>query len=308
MTSPLPCLLIGGWLGAGKTTLVNQLLRQAQGRRLAVLVNDFGELGIDADLITGASDEVLELAGGCICCSYGADLIGALRRVAARLPRAETLLLETSGVSDPAAVARSLRLVDSVRLDSTVVVADAIGLPQQLADCYVGDTVSQQLRFADLVLLNKVDGIDAASLQALHRLLATVAPQAAVLESVHAEVPIAALFGLALDGGAATDDDDPAQALRVAAPAGGRYRSRSTLLSGAQDPPALAHQLTAAGSGVLRAKGLLTDAQGRRHLLQVVGRRAEISPAPRSATGPDRLVEIRLHVQHECTDEPAPRR
>ena len=85
--SPLPRVLIGGWLGAGKTTLVNQLLRQAAGRRLAVLVNDFGEQGLDADLIEGSADEVLELAGGCICCSYGADLLGALRRVAARQPR-----------------------------------------------------------------------------------------------------------------------------------------------------------------------------------------------------------------------------
>ena len=101
----LPTVLIGGWLGAGKTTLVNQLLRQADGRRLAVLVNDFGELGIDAGLITGASDEVLELAGGCVCCSYGADLVGTLRRVAARDPRPDALLIETSGVADPAGLA-----------------------------------------------------------------------------------------------------------------------------------------------------------------------------------------------------------
>ena len=104
--APLPAVVVGGWLGAGKTTLVNHLLRHAGGRRIAVLVNDFGEVSIDADLIVGAEGGLLSLAGGCMCCSWGDDLFGTLARLRAREPAPEVLLVETSGVAQPAAVAR----------------------------------------------------------------------------------------------------------------------------------------------------------------------------------------------------------
>lgn len=284
---PLPCVLIGGWLGAGKTTLVNQLLRQADGRRLAVLVNDFGDLGIDADLITGASGEVLELAGGCVCCSYGADLIGTLRRVAAREPRPDALLLETSGVADPAAVARSLTLLPEIVRDGTIVVADAPRLATLQADPYVGETVRAQLAAADLLVLNKVDGLDAAALEALRRAL----PATPAVETVQAALPIEVVLGMTLDAGVADASTRP---LRAAPVTSARFVSRSERLAGPQDPPMLMQRLAAPGSGVLRAKGLLTDADGRRLLLQVVGTQAQITPAPAAASGPDRLAVIGL--------------
>lgn len=284
---PLPCVLIGGWLGAGKTTLVNQLLRQADGRRLAVLVNDFGDLGIDADLITGASGEVLELAGGCVCCSYGADLVGTLRRVAAREPRPDALLLETSGVADPAAVARSLTLLPEIVRDGTIVLADAPRLAALRADPYVGDTVRAQLAAADLLLLNKVDGLDADALATLRRKL----PATPTVETVQAALPIEVVLGLTLDTGAA---DATTRPLRATPAASARFVSRSERLAWRQDPPTLVQRLTAPGSGVLRAKGLLTDAAGRRLLLQVVGTQAQVTPAPATAGGPDRLAVIGL--------------
>jgi G3E family GTPase len=287
VTPPLPCVLIGGWLGAGKTTLVNQLLRQADGRRLAVLVNDFGDQGIDADLITGASGEVLELAGGCVCCSYGADLIGTLRRVTARDPRPDALLLETSGVADPAAVARSIGLLPEIALDGTVVLADAPRLAALQADPYVGDTVRAQLAAADLLVLNKVDNVEPAVRAALHRTL----PPARTVETVQAALPIECVLGLAISS---AGDEPAARGLRVPTAADGRFVSRSQRLDGPQDPALLAQRLTAAGSGVLRAKGLLTDLEGRRVLLQVVGTHAQLAPAPADATGPDRLAVIGL--------------
>lgn len=291
VAAALPCVLIGGWLGAGKTTLVNQLLRQAGGLRLAVLVNDFGDLGLDADLVTGASGEVLELAGGCICCSHGADLIGTLRRLTAREPRPDALLLETSGVADPAAVSRSLALLPAIRRDGTVVLADAPRLAALQADAYVGDTVRAQLAAADLLLLNKVDGLDATALAALRRSLPTVR----TVETVQAALPIEVVLGLEVGADTDTVTDAPApQPLRTPVAASGRFVSRSRHLDGPQDVAALVAQLTAAGSGVLRAKGLLTDADGRRLLLQVVGRQAQLSPAPAAALGPDRLAVIGL--------------
>lgn len=282
----LPCVLIGGWLGAGKTTLVNQLLRQADGRRLAVLVNDFGDLGIDADLITGAGDEVLELAGGCVCCSYGADLVGTLRRVAARAPRPDALLIETSGVADPAAVARTLRLLPELALDTTVVLADAPRLAALAADRYVGDTVRAQLAAADLLVLNKADGLDDTARAALQPLL----PAARCIDTVQAALPIELVLGLRAEPAAsATPHTRP---LRAPTAAAGRFVSRSALLPAPQDPPVLAQRLAAGAPGVLRAKGLVTDGDGRRWLLQVVGRDARLTPAPDSARGPDRLAVI----------------
>jgi G3E family GTPase len=293
---PLPCVLIGGWLGAGKTTLVNALLRQAGGRRLAVLVNDFGELGIDADLITGASDEVLELAGGCVCCSYGADLVGTLRRVAARTPRPDALLLETSGVADPAALARSLTLVPEIVRDGTVVLADAGRLAMLRQDPYVGDTVRAQLAAADLLVLNKADTLPPSALAALRETL----PPVCTLDAVQAALPIELVLGLADDepsdvraGGPPAGRPAPGlRPLAAPGPAAGRFVSRSEHLVGPQDVDNLVQRLTAPGSGVLRAKGLLTDPQGRRWLLQVVGTSAQCTPAPTSAAGPDRLAVI----------------
>jgi len=169
----VPAVVIGGYLGAGKTTLVNHLLRaeaaRAGGRRIAVLVNDFGEVSIDADLIEGQEGAVLSLAGGCVCCSFGADLVGTLNTVLARVPPPDVVLVETSGVGLPAAVARTPALVPRLAVRGGVVVADAWQLPAQVADRYVGDTVRQQLQEADLLLLSKLDLLaahEAAALQA----------------------------------------------------------------------------------------------------------------------------------------------
>ena len=130
----LPATVVGGWLGAGKTTLVNHLLRHAGGRRIAVLVNDFGEVSIDADLIEGADGGVLSLAGGCMCCSWGEDLFGTLARVRARDPAPDVLLVETSGVAQPGAVARLLRLAPGIQVEAVVVLVDAETVHERAAD------------------------------------------------------------------------------------------------------------------------------------------------------------------------------
>lgn len=126
--SPIPVTLIGDYLGAGKTTLVNHLLRQAEGLRLAVLVNDFGDLQIDAELIESRDGNVIGLACGCVCCSYGSDLIAALMELAERRPRVDHMLLETSGVALPGQVASALSLLQSCALDTVVTLVDAAGV------------------------------------------------------------------------------------------------------------------------------------------------------------------------------------
>jgi G3E family GTPase len=161
--APLPTVVLGGWLGAGKTTLLNHWLREAGGLRLAVLVNDFGEISIDADLIVGADGDVISLAGGCICCAVGSDLFGALRRMTERQPRPDLLLVETSGVALPAAVARTVRLVPGIEVRAVVVLVDGLAWHGHLRDRYVADTVRQQVAEADLLVLTKLDAADPAN-------------------------------------------------------------------------------------------------------------------------------------------------
>jgi G3E family GTPase len=179
----LPVVLIAGYLGAGKTTLVNHLLRQAQGRRIAVLVNDFGSINIDAELIAANADAdcsagVLSLAGGCLCCSFGDDLVGTLGTLAQRTPPPDVCLIELSGVALPAGVVRTARLSPAVDVVGTLVLADAEHIERQAADRYVGDTVMQQLQQADWLLLNKPDLVAAAALQATAAWLQRVVPHA----------------------------------------------------------------------------------------------------------------------------------
>lgn len=308
---PVPAVIIGGYLGAGKTTLVNHLLRHAGGRRIAVLVNDFGEVSIDADLIVGADGEVLDLAGGCVCCSFGADLVGTLQRVLERDPPPEVVLIETSGVGLPAAVARSARLVQGLRIDGIVVVADAQTLGERAADRYVGDTVRQQLRDADLLVLNKTDLVEGTEAAALRDWLATQgAPGTRVLEAQRAGVMPEVVLGIAAvtaaraggvegpssgswagsrsgsrtgSGGGSPPDGAPAEARPLALPvrpADAGFESGVRLFEGPVDIDALVTELAAPGSRVVRAKGVLTDLQGRRQVLQMVGRRAEVTLAP----------------------------
>lgn len=298
----VPVIVIGGYLGAGKTTLVNHLLRHAGGQRIVVLVNDFGELAIDADLIEGQQEgviaEVLALSGGCVCCSFGADLVGSLNRVVQRRPAPDVVLIETSGVGLPAAVARSVVLCQGANVAGIVTLADAQTLRERAADAYVGDTVMQQLQAADLLLLNKADLLASEPLAALHAWLAQAAPHAPVVSTVQASVPAPLVLGwqAAPARGVAQGRAAAGWPLtgRIGASAASRFESRSHRFAAPQDLPALAAALTAPGSGVLRAKGVLRGLDGRSWVVQVVGRRASIEPALRQARGGGELVVIGL--------------
>jgi G3E family GTPase len=181
---PLPVTVIGGYLGAGKTTLVNHLLRHANGRRIAIAVNEFGALPIDDDLIVGASGNVLTLAGGCICCTFGSDLVAGLMEIAQRANEIDHIVIEASGVALPGAIAQSLCLVPGLSLDAIVVVVDAETVRARAADPYIGDTIVRQLVDADLVVVNKCDLVGEADVQSLSGWLPTVARSAACCERV----------------------------------------------------------------------------------------------------------------------------
>ena len=285
MSDPIPVTVVGGYLGAGKTTLLNHLLRHAAGLRIAVLVNDFGELPIDADLIEAQDGDVISIAGGCVCCSFGSDLVAALMRLPERSPRPEQVLVETSGVALPASVARSVALLPAFRRDATVVLADAENVRARAADRYVGDTVTRQLAEADLILLNKCDLASPSAIAQLTPWLREQAPQARVIHAQRSAVPPEVLLGVS----AARASQTTSVWLRSGAagklappPASTSFESVALRPDTTLDAAALAAALADPALGLLRAKGVLQDRDGGWWALQVVGSRWDVSRVTRA--------------------------
>jgi G3E family GTPase len=194
----LPLTVIGGFLGAGKTTLLNRWLRDAGGQRLAVLVNDFGALNIDAELIAANTGEAIALSNGCVCCQIGDDLSGALIQVLESPERFDAVVIEASGVSDPWRIAQLGRADPGLALDGVVVLVDASVARAQWRDALLTDTVERQLKAADLIVVNKIDLVDDSERAALRAWIETVAGAVPQFETTAAQVPLAMLSGLSL--------------------------------------------------------------------------------------------------------------
>lgn len=280
-TNNLPFTVIGGYLGAGKTTLLNHLLRNSDGRRLALLINDFGRINIDAALIESQDDRAINLANGCICCSLAGGFVVALNAIQERRPRPDHVIIEASGVADPAQIARYGQ-TPGFALNGVIVLADAATVRARADDKYVGRTVQQQLKSADLIVLNKVDLVTAEQKQAVVDWLAQIAPESRLLQTQHGAVPIAVLLGL-----------DPARKLPAATEAGGHDHHHdadyATWSYTSDRPLARARFERFAASlpeAVIRAKGILylEDAPALRMIFQLVGRHWTLTPG--DAWGP----------------------
>lgn len=289
---PIPVTVIGGYLGAGKTTLVNHVLRSSP-ERVAVIVNDFGEISIDEDLIVAADGEKLTLANGCICCTLADGFAAALMQVRASQPVPTRLLIEASGVSDPAQVA-AYGHTPGLRLDAVIVMADAETVRSRAQDRWVGDTVRLQLAAADLVVLNKIDLVgDPASVPDLLRWLDNIAPDTSKLTAVGAAVPLDVVFepeigddGSSVDDVVRASDGDESHQHHHPHTADDIFESRTIELS----EPVAAARMTALladlPDAVLRLKGLVqlvSDSPHRSqpavtdHVVQAVGRRSTIT-------------------------------
>lgn len=289
----LPVTVIGGYLGTGKTTLVNRLLRAADGQRLAVLFNDFGTTPIDRDLIMSSNGDTLEISGGCVCCSYGSDLMETLMALPEQRPDIERVVLETSGVALPGMVASAVTLLLPYRIDGIVVMVDVETVRTLASDAYLGDTILRQLAAADLVIANRCDLVDEASLQATLAWLDTESPTARILPATRAEIAPELLLGL-------RDNEAPRLSTTLATPgapdAASLYESLELDVPEDIDVTELGQRLSAPGMGVLRAKGILSQPDGLPVALHVVGQRFEIDSAPLAAR-PGKLVVIGLRAR-----------
>ena len=152
----IPLTLISGYLGTGKTTLINQLLRTTK-KKIALLVNDFGDVNIDESLIESRTDSLLSIAGGCVCCSYGNELIDTLESMNSSEIQPDHIVLEASGIALPSKIIQTVSLMNFLSFHGTVLLADASRIQAQLNDVYISDTIRLQIQEHDLLVLNKTD-------------------------------------------------------------------------------------------------------------------------------------------------------
>ena len=285
---PVPVLLVTGFLGAGKTTVVNHLLANADGRRIAAIVNDFGAINIDAELIAGASDGVVSLANGCICCSLEGDLLRTLSTLLRRDPKPEYIVIETSGVADPADIVRNLMdpvILREAPLETVLCVMDAATPPSALDDALQ----RSQLRVADIVALSKLDlAGEGAGVRMREAIRAQRVP-ALVVDATHGELPSALLFP-ASDRAPAPREPGPKR------PAEERFETLSWTSDQPISLPRLQQAIGKLAPKLARAKGLFETIEqpGRLVVFQFAGGRATLAPgdAPTPGVPRARIVFI----------------
>jgi G3E family GTPase len=286
---PVPILLVTGFLGAGKTTVVNHLLAHAEGRRIAAVVNDFGAINIDAELIAGASDGVVSLANGCICCSLEGDLLRTLSTLLRRDPKPEYIVIETSGVADPADIVRNLMdpvILREAPLETVLCVMDAATPPTALDDALH----RSQLRVADIVALSKLDLADEGAGSRMREAIRAQRVPAVVVDAPHGEIPSALLFPATVDRAPAPRETGPKR------PAEQRFETLSWTSDQPISLPRLQQAIGRLAPKLARAKGLFETVElpGRQMVFQFAAGRATLAPGevPTPAVPRARIVFI----------------
>src|SRR6187401_1609778 len=192
----IPVTVLTGYLGAGKTTLLNRILSEPHGRKYAVIVNEFGEIGIDNDLVVGADEEVFEMNNGCICGTVRGDLVRIIDGLMRRKGKFDGIIVETTGLADPAPVAQTFFVDENVgrktRLDAVVTVADAKWLKDRLKDA---PEAKNQIAFADVILINKTDLVSPAELDEVEARIRGINPYAKLHRTQRSQIPLNEILG-----------------------------------------------------------------------------------------------------------------
>jgi G3E family GTPase len=273
---PIPVTVLTGFLGAGKTTLINRILSEEHGLRVAVLVNDFGEIDVDGELIVGVAAQKVTLANGCVCCDVRDDLLAAIDALLVAEADIDAILLEASGVAQPLTIARTF--VDAayqgrLRLDGIIAVVDAEQLPNQVADPVTRDLVYGQIGCSDLVLLNKIDLADRQRVDAVRGFVSERLDGVRMIETVQADVPTSVLFGARSENQISLDDtiDNGHQSRFVS----WVYRREQPF-----GEESLRNCIAQLPGSVYRIKGFIhaTEHPRQRVLVQAVGMRSDITP------------------------------
>lgn len=295
----VPVTLVTGFLGAGKTTLLRHLLAGDHGRRIGVVVNDFGALDIDAELIREVHGEThtLRLTNGCICCSIRGDLLETVAQLTARPEPPDWIVVETSGISDPQQVAATFALPEIApitRLDGVVTVLDADGYPR--TDGASRALANRQIEAADLVLVNKTDLVDTAQREAIEAAVRRLAPQARTLACRHGRVPLDVLLGPgSTPSPASRAGYRPAAAPAIVPDHAAEYASFAWESPHPLDAERLREAIRAFPRSILRGKGFVrtTQAPHEEGEFHLVGERATLTRGrPWRDTPRTRLVFI----------------
>jgi G3E family GTPase len=285
----IPFTVIGGYLGAGKTTLLNHILRAAGGRRIALLINDFGEINIDAMLIESQDGNRINLTNGCICCSLSDGFHGAIETLMTEAPLPDHIVVEASGVADVHTLAQYGHGPDR-QLDGVIVLADCETIKARIKDKYVGQTIRRQLAAADVIVANKTDLMTDQQSSAVIKWLESEFPEAVVYAAQQGDVPMALLLGVHNIDRTLPGDAGHAHFSRWF------YNSPKRVTA-----DSLSRFLQALDDSVIRLKG--TAEQKTNSLVaQVVGRRRELRPQQDLQAKGLNLVAIGLEDQLNTAD------
>jgi G3E family GTPase len=300
----LPVTIITGFLGSGKTTLVNHILANQNGLKTAVLVNEFGAIGIDGALIVSSGDDLVELSNGCICCTMNGDLMDAIFRVLERPDPMDYLVVETTGLADPLPVALAFlgsEFRESTRLDSILTLADAENFS---LDHFASPAARNQLLHGDIVLLNKCDLVAPEQVQKVESKIRAVKEDARILRTTRSQVPLPLILSVGL-----FESDRVASAQRRAGDGGGHHHTHLnadgfTAVSFVGDRPfdlgRFQHFLDELPGDIFRAKGILWIAESeQRYVFHLTGRRFSLEEGPWQGPRRTQLVLIGKALDHE---------